>query len=925
MNTEKRKRTKIITTIALVSFFLVICLTAAPAMAQEIVRQYDALVPWDAERLSDGNTLIAEFGNHSVIVVNYAKQIVWRYGTGTAGSDPGQLDCPIDAKRLSSGNTLITDYNNHRVIEVNPSGAIVWQYGTGTAGNGTNQLHYPTDAERLSDGNTLIADRLNNRVIAVKTSDYNPAEPNNGFTEGSIVWEMTGLYHPFDADRLDNGNTLITDYRNHRVIEVTSDKNIVWQYGTGKSEEYGSGVNELHNPTDAERLSNGNTLIADYLNDRVIDVRTSDYDPAKVNNGFTVCSILWSYESNHTTDAECLSNGNGNTLICEAGNNRVIEIVTPAEELKPSTPVFISGEVNYDTGDTINNPLVNITNLNTSEVFTAERNESSHYYQVLTGSCHVNAGNVLRFSARDNGNVKEFDHTVNETEMNHGGFVQDITIVYPGALKPDLTVSEIDAYHYNTYKPPWFNLSNEVDVTVSNIGSLDAGTFDVSLYANGVSIDKKTVSGLEFGNSTTVQFNWTPVGADCFKDCTFIDTSKDYNLIAVADCDGVVDENDETNNNLTRVEKACYNGYMADEPLENVAQGRLRGGLLFTTGDGSYGGLYSHGSFRNTTYEITLPANATVELARLNVYYTWHYEKWSCPKMQVTIRNHQTGVSNFVPLEESYNDIKCQCPGASWVLPWGNHVFDLTDYIQGSGTYTVTVKNVGRIRVSIAAPGVVLVYEDENAPMIEYWINEGADVLTGGRRSDGGFLSLEECITNATFPGSIELSEIENATLGVVSPWGDKAPNDVLYFNEVEIGRGVYHGYGSPYSETIDSISMEIGTGRAQVGVNVSDVTDQLSDRDNVVGQGDDADCMMPSNAFLVVEYTPDICGDVNDDGVINENDVALLTNYVGYPGYYTVNEWAADVNGDGDINVGDVILLANYIQYPALYPLACY
>ncbi|MCK4732722.1 MAG: hypothetical protein KAT65_09730, partial [Methanophagales archaeon] len=197
MNIEKRKRTKsiAITTIALVSVLLAVCLTTAPAMAQEIVRQYDALVPWDAERLSDGNTLIAEFGNHSVVVVNLdTKQIVWQYGTGTAGLEPGQLDCPIDAERLSSGNTLIVDYNNHRVIEVDSDKNIVWQYGTtGAWGNGTNQLHYPTDAEHLSNGNTLITDRQNNRVIEVKTSDYNPTEPNNGFTAQCIVWEMTGL------------------------------------------------------------------------------------------------------------------------------------------------------------------------------------------------------------------------------------------------------------------------------------------------------------------------------------------------------------------------------------------------------------------------------------------------------------------------------------------------------------------------------------------------------------------------------------------------------------------------------------------------------------------------------------------------------------------------------------------------------------
>ena len=44
-----------------------------------------------------------------------------------------------------------------------------------------------------------------------------------------IVWEYsTGLDGPSDADRLPNGNTLISDRWHSRVIEVTPDGTIVW-------------------------------------------------------------------------------------------------------------------------------------------------------------------------------------------------------------------------------------------------------------------------------------------------------------------------------------------------------------------------------------------------------------------------------------------------------------------------------------------------------------------------------------------------------------------------------------------------------------------------------------------------------------------------------------------------------------------------
>ena len=64
---------------------------------------------------------------------------------------------------------------------------------------------------------------------------------------------------PF-AQRLENGNTLICDSGNHRIIEVTRDKKTVWEYS------------ELIGPWGGVRLKNGNTLIADCPGCYVIEV-----------------------------------------------------------------------------------------------------------------------------------------------------------------------------------------------------------------------------------------------------------------------------------------------------------------------------------------------------------------------------------------------------------------------------------------------------------------------------------------------------------------------------------------------------------------------------------------------------------------------------------------------------------------------------
>jgi hypothetical protein len=418
--------------------------------------------------------------------------------------------------------------------------------------------------------------------------------------------------------------------------------------------------------------------------------------------------------------------------------------------------------------------------------------------------------------------------------------------------KPDLIIKDIDAYHNATGYPPYFNLSNEVDVVIENVGGVASGASNVSLYINESFMGKTDVPGLAVLSNTTVQFKWTPSGCDCEDGCnpdTFI-------LEAIADCDNAITELNESNNASTTQETAYWNGYSADEPLVEAQHGTIHGGLNFTTGDGSYTSLSTHGSSKDIHYNLTLPSGATVALARLNVYYLW--SKYGYPIMAVNITN-QTG-THTVPLNKSYNDRPCSSPGVTSNNPSGNYVYNVTAYINGSGDYTVTVKNKGNAtnesNFAIYAPGLVILYEDSTAPEYEYWILEGADLLEGGRKSGSGNLALAECINNATLPG-IDKSGVESAVLGLATPAGDGSGSDsYLYFNGNEIGTDVYHGHSSEYSKTLNGIVMHIGSTDAQVGVNVTDVKDYLDASSNVVGQGDDGDSMVVANVFLLVKST---------------------------------------------------------------------
>ncbi len=66
------------------------------------------------------------------------------------------------------------------------------------------------------------------------------------------------------------------------------------------------------------------------------------------------------------------------------------------------------------------------------------------------------------------------------------------------------------------------------------------------------------------------------------------------------------------------------------------------------------------------------------------------------------------------------------------------------------------------------------------------------------------------------------------------------------------------------------------------------------------------------------------VCGDVNEDDVVDIKDVTLLLNYVNIPFAYPICEWCGDVTGDGVIDIRDVTLLLNHVNNPTGCPLCC-
>ncbi len=474
-------------------------------------------------------------------------------------------------------------------------------------------------------------------------------------------------------------------------------------------------------------------------------------------------------------------------------------------------------------------------------------------------------------------------------------------------VKPDLIPIAIKPYHFEWWEEynapkgdPWFNLTNYVNVTVKNNGSGSAAGFKVKLYADDELIGEKTIGGLAPGSSTEEKFEWKPTGKKSMSwvdtpqgsKVTYTATDRTYILKAAVDEANEVPEENEANNNLTKSQKVVWNGYTGDQPLQNYILGSVKGGMLYTTGSGAYQGVGSPGTKYGTNYNVnySLEIPGTPKLSRLYIYYTWGQKPNLAPKIGVTLTTPSG--THTLSMDKGYNDYKGEF--GIWRYMWGMYAYNITGYVTGSGNYAVSITNLNdgsdvnfATEYAFAAPAILTVYENGSMPLRDYWINEGADLLLGGRRGDGGYLAWSEAMNNATFPDSVSLNK---ATLGIVTPWADYAPDDEVYFNDHSLGRGIYCGYNDACTQENGGLRMTLGTG-TQVSINATDVTSYLATSSNRLTQADDGDNMMPVNAFLLVDSAgglPDFSISVspNSASIIkggSTNASATVTGILGY------------------------------------------
>jgi len=255
-----------------------------------------------------GLMVIADRGNNRLLVVNAAKDVVWRYPSRNLPPPPFRFYFPDDAFWVHGGHAiLVNEEENHVIVEIAyPSGRWLWSYGhAGVPGSGAGFLHQPDDVYPYPGGGVVVADALNCRLLFFdargrptrqigRTGNCTPGLPltigyPNGDTPlrsgdllvselnggrvvrispaGTVRWSLhvPGVPVPSDPQRLDDGTYLVVDYQTPgRIVRFTRSGRVLWSFAPS------SGRGMLQHPSLGVPLPNGLVAACDDYGHRVV-------------------------------------------------------------------------------------------------------------------------------------------------------------------------------------------------------------------------------------------------------------------------------------------------------------------------------------------------------------------------------------------------------------------------------------------------------------------------------------------------------------------------------------------------------------------------------------------------------------------------------------------------------------------------------
>jgi len=175
---------------------------------------------------------------------------------GKPGTGPGEFDHPSDVALDAQGNLWVVDQGNVRLQKFDPTGKPVFAFGS--VGGGDTQFLRPRSVELDKAGNLWVTD-LGDFFVKQFTPDGKFLKRIGNLHYG----ERLTLIRAVVIDPAEQ--VYLLDGFNHRIQKFDNTGKLLIEFG-----QIGSGPDEFRDPEDMVMDANGNLIIADKQNHRVV-------------------------------------------------------------------------------------------------------------------------------------------------------------------------------------------------------------------------------------------------------------------------------------------------------------------------------------------------------------------------------------------------------------------------------------------------------------------------------------------------------------------------------------------------------------------------------------------------------------------------------------------------------------------------------
>jgi outer membrane protein assembly factor BamB len=198
--------------------------------------------------------LIADRANDRLLAIDNIGHVLWTFPHGNA-LPRGQGFSADDAFIDQNLKTIVANDEFHEVVDRIDiaTGRIVWQYGHyGRAGSAAGYLHTPDDAYPLPNGNIVVADIDNCRILEIAPDKT--IVRHWGLAQHCADGPPGALARPNGDTPLPDGGLLITEITGSRVVRLTASGKVVFDIHV-----------PVAYPSDAQLDANGNVVVADFM------------------------------------------------------------------------------------------------------------------------------------------------------------------------------------------------------------------------------------------------------------------------------------------------------------------------------------------------------------------------------------------------------------------------------------------------------------------------------------------------------------------------------------------------------------------------------------------------------------------------------------------------------------------------------------